>query len=118
MNTQDTDKKIFDNYLNCRICPRECGVNQYAGTGICGGASELYLARAALHYWEEPCISGENGSGTVFFSGCNLRCIYCQNKEISSGKIGKQISIDRLVEIFFELKDQGAHNINLVTPTH
>ncbi|MDE6699030.1 MAG: radical SAM protein [Lachnospiraceae bacterium] len=103
----------------CRLCPRECGVNRNKGeTGYCRSDSRLIVSRAALHYWEEPCISSDKGSGAVFFSGCSLGCVYCQNRQISKGNAGKEISIDRLVEIFFELKDEGANNINLVTPTH
>ncbi len=104
---------------HCDICPRNCGANRQNGTlGTCRSKDALSVARAALHMWEEPCISGENGSGTVFFTGCNLGCVYCQNAAISRGNAGTEITQDRLVEIFFELKDQGAHNINLVTPTH
>jgi len=87
-------------------------------TGFCGVSDKLKIARAALHYWEEPCISGENGSGAVFFSGCNLHCIFCQNQAISDGVRGKEITTERLVGIFFELKAKGANNINLVTPSH
>lgn len=103
-------------YEVCRLCPRACGVNRVKGErGFCGMGTQPVVARAALHFWEEPCISGKNGSGTVFFSGCNLRCVFCQNQEISWGKAGKEISTDRLSEIFLELQDKGAHNINLVT---
>jgi len=104
---------------DCRLCPRMCGADRAHGaTGYCGCTSELTLARAALHHWEEPCISGTNGSGAVFFSGCTLRCIYCQNRTIALGKSGKAVSVQRLADIFLELASQGAHNINLVTPTH
>lgn len=104
---------------DCTLCPRECHANREAGNaGYCGMPEEIYAARAALHMWEEPCISGEEGSGTVFFSGCSLRCIYCQNRDIAIGKTGKPISVERLADIFFELKEKGANNINLVTPTH
>lgn len=104
---------------NCRLCNRNCGVNRKSGqTGYCGAGDKVKIARAALHYWEEPCISGEAGSGAIFFSGCSLKCIYCQNHNIALGDVGEEITIDRLVEIFFELKKQGAHNINLVTPGH
>lgn len=110
---------MFDKYENCRLCPRECGVNRLTGEkGICGCDSKLYAARAALHMWEEPCISGKTGSGAVFFSGCNLRCVFCQNHNISSMEVAKEISVERLCGIFFELKDKGAANINLVTPSH
>ena len=87
-------------------------------TGFCLMEDRIYVARAALHMWEEPCISGEKGSGTVFFSGCNLRCAYCQNYEIAAGKRGQPVSVGRLAEIFLELQEQGAENINLVTPDH
>lgn len=104
---------------NCRLCPRQCGVNRLAGqTGYCGMTAEVRIARAALHMWEEPCISGTNGSGTVFFTGCPLKCIFCQNRQIAIGSAGTTISIERLAEIFIELQEKGAHNINLVTPTH
>ncbi len=103
----------------CRLCPRNCGADRLAGdTGYCGAGSELRVGRAALHAWEEPCLSGERGSGTVFFSYCNLQCVYCQNNSISREQAGKEISVSRLAEIFLELQQQGAHNINLVTPTH
>ena len=104
----------------CRLCPRECGVNRLAGQkGRCGAVGEkVKVARAALHYWEEPCISGSRGSGAVFFSYCPLGCVYCQNREISRGDAGKEIPVSRLAEIFLELQGKQAHNINLVTPTH
>lgn len=104
-------------YQSCRLCPRSCGVNRYETTGFCGCKAEVKAARAALHLWEEPCISGIHGSGTVFFSGCTLRCCFCQNYSISSERKGKEIPISRLSDIFLELQKQGAHNINLVTPT-
>ncbi|MCM1304186.1 MAG: radical SAM protein [Lachnospiraceae bacterium] len=104
---------------DCTLCPRRCHANRLAGqTGFCGQTAELTAARAALHYWEEPCISGDTGSGAVFFSGCNLHCVFCQNHNISLGKSGKIISMERLTEIFLELQDKGAANINLVTGTH
>lgn len=104
-------------YENCLLCPRKCGTNRRTGqTGVCGVSSEIKVARAALHYWEEPCISGKRGSGAVFFSGCSLHCVFCQNREISDGKEGKVISKERLSDIFMELADKGANNINLVTP--
>lgn len=104
---------------NCNVCPRRCMVNRSNGAvGVCRQSTTLRIGRAALHPWEEPCISGKNGSGTVFFCGCNLGCIFCQNEEISHGTAGVEIEPQRLVKIFFELKEQGAHNINLVTPTH
>ena len=106
-------------YEECRLCPRECGVNRKEGqTGFCQMDGTLRVARAALHMWEEPCISGKRGSGAVFFSGCNLRCVYCQNFDIAAGTRGKEISRERLSEIFLELQAQGAANINLVTPGH
>ena len=104
---------------DCTLCPRACHVNRLTGNvGYCGQTASVQAARAALHYWEEPCISGENGSGTVFFSGCCLRCIYCQNHDIALGKAGKPVSIAHLAEIFLTLQKKGAHNINLVTPSH
>lgn len=102
----------------CTLCPRRCGVQRSEKPGFCGMPEGLRIARAALHFWEEPVISGEKGSGTVFFSGCNLRCVYCQNHDISAGGFGKEISAERLREIFEDLIAQGAHNVNLVTPTH
>lgn len=103
----------------CNLCPRECMAERSAGqTGYCLMDERIFVARAALHMWEEPCISGKTGSGTVFFSGCNLRCVYCQNYEIAAGKRGKQVTIPRLAEIFLELQAKGAANINLVTPDH
>lgn len=103
----------------CILCPRECKVNRAAGKkGYCKTSGELLVARAALHFWEEPCISGTKGSGAVFFSGCPLGCVFCQNQNISGGKAGKSITTDRLAAIFLALQEQGAHNINLVTPTH
>lgn len=104
---------------SCTLCPRKCGIDRNAGVqGFCGESSRIHAARAALHMWEEPCISGEEGSGTVFFSGCTLRCVYCQNRAISTGQSGKYISTNRLADIFLELQQQGANNINLVTPDH
>ena len=109
--------KIMNKYENCLLCPRKCGINRSTGQkGVCGVSAEIRVARAALHYWEEPCISGEKGSGAVFFSGCSLHCVFCQNREISDGKAGKVISKERLSDIFLELKAKGANNINLVTP--
>lgn len=103
----------------CNLCPRECRVNRKKGQeGYCLSDNRIFVARAALHMWEEPCISGEMGSGTVFFSGCNLRCVYCQNYEIAAGKRGRQVSVPELAEIFLELQAKGAANINLVTPDH
>lgn len=104
-------------YENCRLCPRSCGANRYEASGFCGCGTVPKAARASLHQWEEPCLSGIHGSGTVFFSGCTLRCCFCQNYWISSEGFGKEISVSRLSEIFLELQEQGAHNINLVTAT-
>ena len=102
---------------HCELCPRRCGANRAAGqAGYCGAGGTLKAARAALHFWEEPCISGTRGSGTVFFSGCTLRCCYCQNYPISAEGLGREITVPRLAEIFLDLQRQGAHNINLVTP--
>ena len=104
----------------CSLCPRRCGALRTGteGGGFCGMPALPVVARAALHFWEEPCISGTRGSGTVFFSGCNLGCVFCQNGSISHGRFGRPVTIPRLREIFQELIAQGAHNINLVTPTH
>ena len=103
----------------CRLCPRNCGVDRLGGQrGYCRVGAQLLVARAALHMWEEPCISGEEGSGTVFFSGCSLGCKFCQNREISGGKRGKEISVERLADIFLRLQEKGANNINLVTAGH
>ncbi len=105
-------------YESCRLCPRECGVDRAAGkTGFCGMTSEVMAARAALHFWEEPCISGTEGSGAVFFSGCTLRCVFCQNHEIAAGAVGKPVTEERFSQIFLELQEKGANNINLVTAT-
>lgn len=106
--------------LLCRLCPRDCGADRKHGKpGVCKAAGTgVICARAALHMWEEPCISGKQGSGAVFFSGCPLGCVYCQNHAISDASVGKEISVVRLAEIFLELAAQGAANINLVTPTH
>ena len=107
----------MDTLNHCTLCPRNCGINRNNHVGFCGANNKIKVARAALHHWEEPCISGTKGSGTVFFSGCNLACIYCQNHSISTDCFGKEITVQRLSEIFLELQAQGAHNINLVTPT-
>lgn len=106
--------------MNCSICPRACGAlrDEKVGSGFCGVGTLPRIARAAPHYWEEPPISGERGSGTVFFSGCNLRCVFCQNYDISAQGHGKTVTPDRLRQIFSELKGQGVHNISLVTPSH
>lgn len=104
--------------MKCVLCPRRCGADRDKTKGSCGIGNRIKVARAALHYWEEPCISGDKGSGAVFFSGCALHCVYCQNREISDGRAGAEISTERLCGIFFELADKGAHNINLVTGDH
>ncbi|MBR6642571.1 MAG: radical SAM protein [Lachnospiraceae bacterium] len=108
--------------MGCKECPRQCNKERREGLeasyGYCQVSVLPKVARAALHFWEEPCISGEEGSGTVFFSGCNLRCVYCQNVEIAAGVRGKTISVERLGEVFLELQEKGANNINLVTPSH
>ena len=105
-------------YDTCQLCAHRCRINRNISRGRCGVGSDLYVSRAALHHWEEPPISGTRGSGTIFFSGCSLGCVYCQNREISRCASGIEISTDRLCEIMLELQDQGAHNVNLVTPTH
>lgn len=113
------ENRTWPELSDCTLCPRECHVNRNAGEiGYCGQNAGLTAARAALHFWEEPCLSGTNGSGAVFFSGCNLRCVYCQNHEIAQGRAGRKITPARLSDIFLELQEKGAHNINLVTPTH
>jgi putative pyruvate formate lyase activating enzyme len=102
----------------CTLCPRECHADRQKAHGFCGGTDRIRIARAALHYFEEPCISGRSGSGAVFFTGCPLRCVFCQNRSIALSEYGEEVSPDRLCDIFFELEAQGANNINLVTPTH
>lgn len=102
----------------CSICPRHCNVDRSVNLGFCQSPDNFRVARAALHFWEEPCISGKEGSGTVFFSGCNLKCVFCQNNEISTENKGVEISDDKLISIFENLISQGANNINLVNPTH
>lgn len=108
----------MSNLDKCTLCPRECGVNRQEKAGICGSSDKIKIAKVMLHHWEEPPISGTNGSGAIFFSGCPLKCVYCQNKEISHGGIGKEYTVFELASIMLELQDKGAHNINLVTPTH
>ena len=105
-------------YKNCMLCPRCCGIDRQVNRGLCGQGTEIRAARAALHFWEEPCLSENGGSGAIFFTGCTLKCCYCQNYDISQQDHGQVISPDRLYEIMFELKDQGAQNIDLITPTH
>lgn len=115
MNKQTYNKLLSD----CTLCPRNCHVNRLNGqTGYCGQTNIITAARAALHMWEEPCISGTTGSGAVFFSGCNMGCIFCQNYSIAHSEIQKTVTVQRLSEIFLELQEQDACNINLVTPTH
>ena len=108
----------MNSYLNCTLCPRACGADRRVSHGFCKESSVLRAARASLHMWEEPPLSGKTGSGTVFFSGCNLGCIFCQNHEIAHENKGKEISPERLAEIFLELQEKGAANINLVTAVH
>jgi len=102
----------------CRLCPRECGVDRSEKTGFCRSGNEIRVAKAMLHQWEEPCISGTEGSGAIFFSGCSLRCVFCQNYAISAQNFGQDISANHLARIMLNLQDSGAHNINLVNPTH
>lgn len=102
----------------CNQCPRKCNIDREASLGFCQSPESFRVSRSALHFWEEPCISGKNGSGTVFFSGCNLKCVFCQNHEISHDNKGVEISEERLIELFEILVDKGANNINLVNPTH
>ncbi len=108
----------INEYKNCNLCHRRCGVNRYDGVGFCLMPSEAYVTRAALHMWEEPPISGECGSGTVFFAGCSLRCVFCQNRDISRRPVGEAVSVEKLSDIMLRLQGEGAHNINFVTPTH
>ncbi len=119
MKTEKSISLAYEQLRSCRLCARGCGVDRMAGErGFCGQTAQIKAARAALHFWEEPCISGSRGSGAVFFSGCSLQCVFCQNKAISRGDAGKSISAERLSDIYLQLQAQGAHNINLVTPTH
>ena len=112
--TDEIEKYMKD----CTLCPRNCHADRMAGrTGYCGMTDKIYAARAALHMWEEPCISGKKGSGAVFFTGCGLRCCFCQNHNIAIGESGKIITVNRLADIFLELEQKGAANINLVTAT-
>ena len=103
---------------HCTLCPRKCGVDRTLGKGFCAQSDRVRIARADLHMWEEPCLGGENGSGTVFFSGCSLKCCYCQNYEISAGNKGFELSVRELADTFLYLQDKGAQNIDLVSPTH
>lgn len=104
--------------MNCNICPRKCNINRDASTGFCKANNNFKIAKYMLHFWEEPIISGNNGSGAIFFSHCNLKCLYCQNYEISNMGKGKEISCQQFIEIMKELENMGANNINLVTPSH
>ena len=117
MNTEEIKKYTADN-ISCQLCPRMCQVNRHTGTGYCLMPDRIKVARAALHMWEEPCISGEHGSGAIFFSGCTLRCVFCQNYKIAAAAVGKYITVDGLADIMLRLQDKHANNINLVTPTH
>lgn len=114
-----THEKINELMADCTLCPRMCHANRTAGNmGFCGQGAEVTAARAALHFWEEPCICGSRGSGAVFFSGCNLQCVFCQNHDIALGKSGRPLTLERLSRIFLELQGKGAVNINLVTAGH
>ena len=110
-----THQKILE---KCTLCPRECGVDRTKSKGFCGEGRRIRIARWSRHYWEEPCISGKEGSGTVFFCGCSLKCVFCQNYEISQGQTGYEITEEELADIFLRLQAKGANNINLVNPTH
>ena len=103
--------------ISCSLCPRNCKINRHETVGFCKAGDKIKVARCALHFWEEPIISGTKGSGTIFFSHCNLACVFCQNHEISHGGFGKEISVSECASLFFKLQSMGAHNINLVTPT-
>lgn len=114
-----TESEMISMMNDCTLCPRQCHADRLNGqVGFCGETASIRGARAALHFWEEPCISGEAGSGAVFFSGCNMRCVFCQNHEIAGSKFGKQVSVEQLADAFLRLQKQGANNINLVTATH
>lgn len=102
----------------CNLCPRQCGIDRKTHTGSCKTGDKIKIAKSMLHMWEEPCISGSNGSGAIFFSGCSLGCVYCQNKDISRGQLGQEASVEDLAREMLLLQKKGAHNINLVTPTH
>ena len=109
---------MLELYKKCNLCPKKCLVDRTKTLGYCKATDKVKVARSALHYFEEPTISGNNGSGTIFFSNCNLKCDYCQNKEISTDGFGKDVSIERVSEMMLELEERDANNINLVTPTH
>lgn len=104
--------------MSCNLCPRKCNIDRSTGIGYCQSDNTIKIARSSLHMWEEPCISGAEGSGTIFFAGCNLRCVFCQNREISRGNVGKSYSVEELADIMLRLEQEGANNINLVTATH
>lgn len=104
--------------MECTLCPRNCNVNRDFGAGRCGEGNVVRIARASLHMWEEPCLSGTKGSGTVFFTGCNLGCVFCQNHNIADGTNGTPVTEEQLVAVFLKLQEMGANNINLVTPSH
>ena len=109
---------MLDLLNNCKLCPRNCGVDRFNHVGFCGASDNVKIALVSLHQWEEPCLVGENGAGTVFFSHCSLRCCFCQNHQISQEGYGTEVDISRLAEIFLEQQERGAANIDLVTPTH
>ncbi len=104
--------------LYCNLCPRNCNINRGETIGVCGVGNTIRIGRIAPHFWEEPCISGEKGSGTIFFAGCNLKCVYCQNEKLSRAQVGQEYSVEELAAEMIKLQELGAHNINLVTPTH
>ena len=118
INGRTNSQKMLWDLTHCSICPRFCGTNRYQKPGFCGGRTLPKVAKAMLHFWEEPCISGDCGSGAVFFSGCSLRCVYCQNYRISAENFGQEVTVSELAAIFGDLQSKGAHNINLVSPTH
>jgi len=111
-------KRGYNSFMKCNICPRQCNIDRSECVGFCGANDSVVVAKSMLHYFEEPVISGKNGSGAVFFSGCNLRCAFCQNSAISRYVSGKTVQSSELADVFFDLEKQGAHNINLVTATH
>ena len=104
--------------MSCNICPRKCNIDRSVSVGVCGVGEKIRVAKVMVHMWEEPCISGTKGSGAIFFSGCNLKCVYCQNRVISHEKHGDEMTVGELADKMIELQDMGVHNINLVTPTH
>lgn len=112
------DKNPQEIQKNCTLCPRNCNIDRKTARGVCGAPDEIIISKVMLHKWEEPCISGKNGSGAIFFSGCPLKCVYCQNKKISHTCAGNSVSTEELANIMLDLQARGAHNINLVTPTH